>query len=132
MTQSGMKCSEKKPMLELVPAGTMTAIAEVMTQVVRREENPYKINSWRAVRPAHTYVGALLRHIEAVMGGEQLDPSTGFSHISHILCCASILSWFERNGVDISLPAYEEHPSNSVHSVDVRRNFEVSQELRKQ
>lgn len=134
MKQSEMKHDEDKPMLQLVPPGTMTAIAEVLTQVVQREDHPYVINSWQDVRPAHRYIGAIMRHVEALLSGERIDPRSGESHTSHILCCASFLSWFERNGVDIFLQTFEavntEHPLDSTKSIDVRENFGVSEQLR--
>jgi hypothetical protein len=39
-----------------------------------------------------TYEGAILRHFLAYVGGENIDPDSGLSHLTHIrACCAVVL-----------------------------------------
>ncbi len=37
------------------------------------------------------YLGALLRHISAVLDGEDCDPSSGLPHVAHIRATAGII-----------------------------------------
>lgn len=51
-----------------------------------------KLN-WRGSRiKASTYVGAIMRHLLAWESGEDTDPDSGLSHLTHIrACCAVVL-----------------------------------------
>lgn len=45
------------------------------------------------------YVGALRRHLNAIMRGEWIDEETGLPHVSHLSCCAMMLQhWIEHHG----------------------------------
>ena len=95
---TGMKHDNGKPMLGLVPPMTATRIATVMTECVERKESPYKINSWRHVKPASRYLDALERHVEAIKNGEFVDKDSGLPHIDHVLTNAAFLAWFHAHG----------------------------------
>jgi len=51
-----------------------------------------KLN-WRSADiKASTYVGAIMRHLLAFEAGEDIDPDSGLSHLTHIrACCAVVL-----------------------------------------
>lgn len=101
MTNSGMKHDDGKPMMSLIPPGTMTRIANVMTDAVTRDDPaPYKVNSWRGVKPRSRYLDALMRHIDAILNGQGFDES-GRPHIDHVLTNAAILAHFAAQGESI-------------------------------
>lgn len=98
MKHAGMKWDGRKPRLSLVPPHTDTCIAEVMTDAVEREKDPYVVNSWRSVRPVSRYLDALLRHVEEIKAGVKLDPDSKLPHTWHVLTNASFLVHFEAEG----------------------------------
>jgi hypothetical protein len=103
-----MKWDGEKPMLSLIPPGTMTRIAEVMTDAVRRKEPPpYDINSWREVRPAYRYLDAIMRHLEHILEGMYADPDSGIHPLHHLLTDAAILAHLLNEGHRIIPPKYE-------------------------
>ena len=53
----------------------------------------YGVRNWREDPIlASTYEGAMLRHFTAWCAGEDLDPDTGLSHLTHLrACCAVVL-----------------------------------------
>lgn len=91
-----LKYDKGKPELNLIPPGTMTAMGQVMTQAVTRTDPaPHERDSWKAVEPPR-YVAALLRHMDAILGGEVLDSESGLPHIDHVLTNAAFLSFIQR------------------------------------
>ena len=108
--REGMKWDDKKALLQLIPPGTMTALAETMTECLKTPK-PYEMNSWKHVTPRHRYLGALMRHLDARLAGEEFEPAppegSGLRHTSHILFCAAVLNYFERQGEDILPPEHD-------------------------
>lgn len=52
----------------------------------------YGKSNYRAIGVrASTYIDALKRHTDAFDEGEDVDPDSGLSHLSHILACAAII-----------------------------------------
>jgi hypothetical protein len=47
---------------------------------------------------ASTYKGAMLRHLKAWAEGEDLDPESGESHLTHIRACCAIVRSAEMHG----------------------------------
>lgn len=74
--------------LHLVPS-TMILYAALAFQEGARKYGPF---NWRerAVE-AMTYVGALKRHTEAWIDGEDIDPESGKPHLALALACLGIL-----------------------------------------
>jgi hypothetical protein len=108
----GMKWDDDKALLQLIPPGTMTALAETMTECLTRPK-PYKMSSWKHVTPRHRYLGALMRHVDARLAGEEFDPKSKLRHTAHILFCAAVLNYFERKGEDILPPEHDPKKSQT-------------------
>ena len=53
----------------------------------------YGLRNWRLDSIlASTYVGAMLRHLSAWIEGEDIDPESGYPHLTHLrACCAVVL-----------------------------------------
>ena len=90
----GLKYDQGKLRYDLVPPHAIKAIADVLTYGADK----YAPNSWRTVSDGETrYTAAMMRHFEAYREGEELDPETGKSHLSHCLCNLTFLLWFQQN-----------------------------------
>lgn len=89
-----LKFDKGKLRYDLVPPHAIKAIADVLTYGADK----YAPNSWQTVSDGETrYTAAMMRHFEAYREGEELDPETGKSHLSHCLCNLTFLLWFQQN-----------------------------------
>lgn len=78
----------KKAPLQLVPPSAEIAIAEGL-QVGAEKYGPF---NWREVPvEAMTYIGALRRHIDAWVDGQELAEDSGVKHLSHALAGLAVL-----------------------------------------
>ena len=92
LPEVGPKYDTGKLRYDLVTPDVIKAIAEVLTFGAEK----YAPNSWQLVPDAkRRYTAALMRHFEAYRAGEQLDPESGLSHLSHALCNLMFLQHFE-------------------------------------
>ena len=90
----GLKYDHGKLRYDLVPPHAIKAIADVLTYGADK----YAPNSWQTVSDGETrYTAAMMRHFEAYREGEELDPETGKSDLSHCLCNLTFLLWFQQN-----------------------------------
>ena len=80
----GRKDDAGKARWDLVPWGTMSKVAEVLTYGAEK----YGDDNWRAVpEPERRYFAAAMRHMVAWQGGEACDPESGLPHLAHAMCC---------------------------------------------
>lgn len=82
-----IKHDEDKVRLELVPASLMWAVGVIRTYGVQKYGDK---ESWRQVEPDR-YKGALLRHLMAYLGGEEIDAESGYPHLWHAACNIAFL-----------------------------------------
>jgi len=79
---------DAKVPLHLVPAPAMVSIAMGLKEGARK----YGAYNWRTLTvEAQTYLGATLRHLMAWQDGEDIDPDSGNSHLSHAMASLAIL-----------------------------------------
>lgn len=78
-----------KPQLQLVPP----LIGEHMAGALTIGAEKYGPWNWRTNQvEIMTYLGAMRRHIDAVIEGEDLDSESGFHHLGHVAAgCAIVL-----------------------------------------
>lgn len=101
MTTPGPKYDEGKLQYSLIPPIATKALAEVLTFGA----NKYAPNSWQNVPDAERrYLDALMRHLEAYRTGEETDPESGLSHLSHLLCNTSFLLHFQNKRIHDAKP----------------------------
>ena len=92
----GLKFDKGKLRYDLVPPHAIKAIADILTYGADK----YAPNSWQTVDDGEArYTAAMMRHFEAYRAGEELDPETGKSHLSHCLCNLAFLLWFQQNRI---------------------------------
>ena len=86
--RAGAKDDAEKLRMDLLPPIAIQELARVLTYGARK----YLPNGWRSVDDADKrYTAALLRHLMAAMRGERIDPESGLTHLSHVLCNAVFL-----------------------------------------
>jgi len=78
-----------KPQLQLIPPIINAQMAGVLVLGAKKYE-PW---NWRTNKvEIMTYIGAIRRHIDAVLDGQDTDPESGFDHLGHIAAnCAIVL-----------------------------------------
>ena len=92
----------KKLDYTLLPAiflqGTATVLQHGAEKYSRRgylKGEQYDVAAWKA----------LLRHVVAIQGGENIDPEFGLHHIYHIAANAAMIAhWFEQRGKTPTFP----------------------------
>lgn len=93
----GVKYDGGKNRMSLLPSGVLQEVLSVLEYGSKK----YADNNWQKVPEARTrYYDAMHRHIDAWWSGEEVDSETGKSHLSHAICCAMFLMWFDGNKVD--------------------------------
>lgn len=79
-----------KVLLDLIPPAFIRAVGEVLTHGAHK----YASGNWmRGMSWSHVY-GATLRHLLAWHEGEDTDPASGLSHLSHAACNLAFLIHF--------------------------------------
>lgn len=78
----------RKPPLRLVPPALLIFVAKVMGLGARK----YGAYNWRTLRVRKlVYIEAAMRHLMAVIDGEDTDPESGMPHEAHVAACMGIL-----------------------------------------
>jgi hypothetical protein len=67
-----------------------------VVQVLEFGAKKYAPDNWKHVE-GHRYDDALLRHVQAYMGGEMNDPETGLHHLAHATCCILFKIYLDKN-----------------------------------
>ena len=86
----GLKFDDNKPMWNLLPLEPIKEVVKIMTFGAKK----YAPNNWKLVEPDR-YYSAFFRHWEAYHSGEELDPESGFNHLSHCLCNIVFYVWLK-------------------------------------
>lgn len=90
----GQKDDREKTRLDLIEPQFIEAVGEILTFGADK----YEANSWQKVENAKDrYYAALMRHLMAWRGGEEIDPESGLTHLAHVACNVMFLMHFERN-----------------------------------
>jgi len=82
------KFDSEKIRLDLVDPLAIEGLASVLTFGAKK----YAAHNWRQGISNSRLIAALLRHLFALMRGEEIDPESGLPHIDHVGCCWMFLS----------------------------------------
>jgi hypothetical protein len=93
----GTKYDQEKPDFSLIDAEWLEEVAKVMTFGKRK----YAAHNWRKGIALSRVLSAGLRHLWAVVGGEDNDPETGLSHLAHLSCCTMFAFWYLKHRKDL-------------------------------
>ena len=77
----GIKFDKDKLDWSLMPWAQLEETVDVLMFGAAR----YAPDNWKKVE-LERYQKALLRHVVAYSSGEKIDPDSGFSHLSHVIC----------------------------------------------
>ncbi len=79
--------NQGKPQYSLIDLECLTPCVEVLEFGAKK----YARNNWKKGMPREQIIDSLLRHVGALLRGEELDPESGLSHIGHVQCNALFL-----------------------------------------
>lgn len=82
------KYDGEKPRMDLLDPLALEGLAKVLTFGAQK----YAANNWRKGIANSRLIAAMLRHLFAIMRGEDIDPESGLPHIDHLGCCWMFLS----------------------------------------
>lgn len=106
-----------KPQLHLIPLPALLSVSRVMELGSAK----YGPHNWRDQPIGHTpYISAMMRHLIAFSGGEDLDPESGQSHLAHIASGAMILLDAREAGT-----AKDDRPGGVVRAPANDDNYEI-------
>jgi len=95
---AGAKLDQGKVRVDLLDADALEGIAKVLTFGA----NKYAAHNWRGGIAWSRLLGAMMRHLFAIMRGEYTDPESGLPHIDHLGCCWMFLSNHMKNRPDLN------------------------------
>lgn len=90
----GQKFDDLKSRWDLLPWDEIEEVVDVLTSGAKK----YQENNWKHVVPRSRYIAAGMRHFVArIKGGSGAkDPDSGYTHLSHAVCCMLFLMWGDR------------------------------------
>lgn len=88
LPEAGVKNDGAKPRMDLLDPLALEGLAAVLTFGAQK----YAAHNWRKGIANTRLIAALLRHLFAIMRGEDNDPESGLPHIDHVGCCWMFLS----------------------------------------
>lgn len=74
--------------MDLLDPLALEGLAAVLTFGAKK----YAAHNWRKGIANTRLIAAMLRHLFAIMRGEDVDPESGLPHIDHVGCCWMFLS----------------------------------------
>lgn len=95
--KTGNKNDQGKPPIALIWPEAIEEEAAVMGL----GEKKYGTWNWTNGLSVVRVASALLRHTYAFLGGEDLDPESGKSHMAHVRCCAAFIIFYMKYRRDL-------------------------------
>lgn len=93
----GVKYDQGKPRLDLIPSEALIELGKVLEYGARK----YAVANWAKGIPYSRLIAAAMRHLAAYNAGQDIDPESGLSHISHAMCNLSFLIFNISNRNDL-------------------------------
>lgn len=91
VSNGGIKYDQDKPRTDLLSPIAMLALSRLLAIGAKK----YAARNWEKGMAWSRPVGAILRHTFKYMMGERLDPETGESHMTAVMCEAMFLVEYE-------------------------------------
>lgn len=95
--EGGTKFDQSKPMVDLLDPEFLIGVGDVLTFGAKK----YDAHNWRGGIKYSRLIAATLRHLFAIMRGEDVDVESGLSHAYHIGCDIMFLSWMMNHRKDL-------------------------------
>lgn len=95
-------CGQAKPQLQLIPPAFNVEVSKALELGAAK----YGAWNWREHRvEIMTYLGAMKRHIDCLINGEEMDPESGAHHLGHVAAgCAIVLDARQHGTLVLNLP----------------------------
>ncbi len=68
-----------------------------MVDVLEFGAKKYSADNWKAGLDKKEVLESMMRHLAALMDGEEIDPESNLPHIGHIQCNAMFYEYFRHN-----------------------------------
>jgi hypothetical protein len=118
-TQAGYKHDTEKLRYDLIPPEAMEELAKVLTHGATK----YEDHNWaRGIKWSRVFA-ALMRHMWSWWKGENADPETGYSHLSHALCNIVFLVTYEQR----KMKQFDDRFVGPMYRAEIRPWDDVSQ-----
>jgi hypothetical protein len=83
--------------MELLDPEFLEDVSKVLTFGAKK----YADHNWRKGISVGRLIGAAMRHLMAIVRGEDNDPESGLPHTAHLGCCIMFLNWTLKNRKDL-------------------------------
>ena len=90
-----VKADNGKLRWSLIPFRELEDVVKVLEMGAQK----YKVDNWKKCNDTKRYEDALMRHLVSYMKGDKIDKESGLNHMSHIICNALFLSYFDNEKV---------------------------------
>lgn len=118
---TGRKDDQEKPRVDLLDPLALEGLAKVLTFGAKK----YAAHNWRGGISYSRLIGAALRHLFAILRGEDIDSESNLPHVDHLGCCWMFLSNMMKTRKDLDDRFTAVHkpnphqPCSSVVSADM-------------
>lgn len=85
--KGALRYNQGKPQYSLLDLKSL----EPCVRVLEFGANKYARDNWKKGMPREQIIDSMMRHLAALIDGEEIDPESGLSHIGHIQCNALFL-----------------------------------------
>lgn len=85
----GKKYDSGKPQVDLIPSEALLELGKVLSFGAQK----YDAGNWAKGIEFRRLIAATQRHLLYFNAGEDLDPESGLSHVSHAMCNLAFLIW---------------------------------------
>lgn len=106
---TGVKEDKRKLPFDLVAPEFL----EELCQVLNHGKSKYEPRNWEKGLHWSRVFAALMRHMWSWWKGENKDPETGFSHLSHAACCLMFLVAYEQR----NMSEFDDRPNKQTNPV---------------
>ncbi len=93
--EQGVKYDQGKAPISLIPVEAILGEADVFGFGATK----YGRHNFRKGMDHSRVLDAALRHILAIVNGEDLDPESGKPHWAHARCCLAMYAFYQSNNV---------------------------------
>ncbi len=94
---TGIKHDQEKLRVDLLDPLALEGLSAVLTFGAKK----YAAHNWRGGIAYSRLLGAALRHIFAILRGEDNDPESNLPHVDHLGCCWMFLSHMMKQRPDL-------------------------------
>jgi len=81
-----------------------------MIRVLMFGSKKYTPDNWKKGMPREQILNSAMRHLTALMDGEEIDPESGLPHIGHLMCNGMFYSFFQQGlGSEKAMEFFNQH-----------------------